>query len=281
MTAINLSVSLGYVAQLTMLIAHYLGLKLPCEIQLPTRNAPHATIRSVITSRPRPLHIATPLSALPASDPQYAMFIEGVCMLAYNIAWICWSQGVQEAAQNVEDMWQPGKNLFRLLLCTPTKNNPAVADMDETTQGGLRTKPQSTNPMFGRINHECARTFLNNAQGTYYMNKLKINLHTFIDRTKFTLLGDSSAAEWDLVEDEGGRDDDPGAQFVSEPKAATPNEATQSGSKRVMSPTPSKSSVATPALVNVNGTNGGVASKRSATNGGTDVSGGWTKLIPR
>ncbi|KAK6332820.1 hypothetical protein TWF696_002842 [Orbilia brochopaga] len=300
----SITVALGHLSHMSVLIASYLGLKLPCEIVLPARDAPLATIRSQRFLRPRPLWTTLPLSQLHSSDSdQYAMFIEGVSMLVYNVAWLCWSQGLEEAAAEIEDVWQPGRNLYRLLLCTPTKHHPALVQWSEaageaisqpagtnisttTAQSGKKAAAQAVNMFLGRVNHCSAHSFLNSPQGLEHMARWKISLNVVIDRTKHLLVSETSNAEWDLIEDE--IEEDPAAKFISELGEFREDER---GGRKSASPQPVKAipvsgggkkgglgipEVGNGSPVTGAGSSPGSAGKRA--NGLSEVSAGWTKI---
>ncbi|KAK6330244.1 hypothetical protein TWF730_004739 [Orbilia blumenaviensis] len=315
----NITVALGHLSHMSVLIATYLGLKLPCEIVLPIRDAPSASIRNPRFNRPRPLSTTQPLPQLHSVDSeQYAMFIEGVSMLVYNVAWLCWSQGLEEAASEIEDVWQPGRNMYRLLLCTPTKHHQALVQWSEATQEAVTAlplaqgkKPQAINMFLGRVNHSSAHSFLNSPAGLQHMARWRITLNNVIDRTKHLLVSETSNAEWDLIENE--IEEDPAAKFISELGEFKEDDnnnnnkgkdglavgsggggggggGSNGGSGGGSSPQPAKAIPISikkggigsiPAVGNGSPSVGSPSSgsgKRSAINGGTEVSAGWTKL---
>ncbi|KAF3927321.1 hypothetical protein ABW21_db0202174 [Orbilia brochopaga] len=290
----NITVALGHLSHMSVLIASYLGLKLPCEIVLPARDAPSAMIRSPRFLRARPLSTTLPLSQLHSSDSdQYAMFIEGVSMLVYDVAWLCWSQGLEEAAAEIEDVWQPGRNLYRLLLCTPTKHHPALVQWSESAGEAISLpqntttsskKAQAVNMFLGRVNHCSAHSFLNSPQGLEHMARWKISLNVVIDRTKHLLVSETSNAEWDLIEDE--IEEDPAAKFISELGEFREDER---GARKSASPQPikaipvsaKKGGLGIPEVGNGSPVTGSSSSPGSAGKRGiglSEVSAGWTKI---
>ncbi|KAF3938408.1 hypothetical protein ABW19_dt0200678 [Dactylella cylindrospora] len=283
----NVSVAFGHLAHILVLIASYLGLKLPCEIVLPARDAPSPTIRNPRFSRARPLSTSLPLPQLHSSDSeQYAMFIEGVSMLVYNVAWLCWAQGLEEAAADITDVWQPGRNLYRLLLCTPTKHHPALVQWSDAANEAVASPlPQQTkkvNMFLGRVNHSSAHSFLNSPAGQQHMARWKVSLKEVIDSTKNLLVSETSNAEWDLIENE--IEEDPAARFISELGEVREDERGLPGSPQPSKAIPisvKKTGIGIPGLGNGSpgvGSPSGSSGKRSAVNGGSEVSAGWTKL---
>lgn len=65
---------------------------------------------------------------LAKEDPStYSLFIEGVVLLAYNIAWACCTQGVPIGDKtSYEDVCNMGRNLYSLLIGNQLTNNPAT-----------------------------------------------------------------------------------------------------------------------------------------------------------
>lgn len=178
-------------------MSHYLGLKLPWEVVLPAPDSPFATIRGVFRERhvsTRPLHLSTTLTTLARDESvTHNKFIEGVAMLAHNVAWLCFSQGLE--ISDADEACAPGHNLWRLLV---PRDTGAMA-----------------NPGFGRASHATANGNLATAPGQVMMSKFKISYKMIADRIRYTLHGDAIVADWDLVpeaERQGGvLPDAPGA----------------------------------------------------------------------
>jgi hypothetical protein len=125
----ELTASLTQLAYLTARVSTYLAVRLPAEITLPHRGYPLPTIFNPQASyssrdvpfpgttpaqsstnspaasrildqrplpRPRPLFVYSTLAKLAKDDPQaYSMFVEGVTFLAWDIAWLCKTQGMR------------------------------------------------------------------------------------------------------------------------------------------------------------------------------------------
>ncbi|KAJ8127157.1 hypothetical protein O1611_g6478 [Lasiodiplodia mahajangana] len=123
-----LSASLSHITHLLFLASHYLAIRLPAEITLPHNDYPRPTIFSLSSSyqhgevafpgsspippdprdrqfanvpSPRPLFIDRPLTTLSKEDPAtYNAFLEAVCLLGYDIVWLCRTQGVPVGDNN-------------------------------------------------------------------------------------------------------------------------------------------------------------------------------------
>ncbi|KAL4940499.1 hypothetical protein BDV06DRAFT_224009 [Aspergillus oleicola] len=226
----HISTSFSYIAHILVLISHYLSLKLPAEITLPHRNYPHATIytpsasylRELYSSTtsspsrdhptpsptPRPLCIENSLPKLAKEDPgTYHLFIEGVTLLAWNVSWLCRSQGLNLWSDSWEDVCDVGKNLWQLLVAPPGQSSTmvrALASDVKRYQNSLKTTIQRTKsfPMIGHYSHGTAHSFLCASEGTHFIKIWKLPTPTkVVDRLKSTLLGEMASAEWELLEE--------------------------------------------------------------------------------
>lgn len=251
--------SLTQIARLLVLTAHYFSLRLPAEITLPHRDYPlptifhlkesytqasadvpfpgitstHSTGTSPSTSRhedeirrprPRPLFINKPLPALSKED--LCMFLEGASLLAYNVAWMCKIQGVSvgspKGITTVEDIFEIGSNLFKVLIGSTPRPSPAVSDTSApltptklvkgqessgTDAGRLAIPPVSS--LIGHFSHGTAHTFLGAAQGADFQRSFKLpNPMKIGDQLKAHVLSEVAGTGWTLVGDDANVDDD-------------------------------------------------------------------------
>ncbi|KAI9835727.1 MAG: hypothetical protein M1819_001905 [Sarea resinae] len=153
----QITTSITNLSHLLILASHYLLLRLPAEITLPHRGYPLPTIFPPSSSylnrdvpfpgsttamqattnpseprtdlrpmpRPRPLYIEKPLPVLAKEDPlAYSLFIEGVTLLAWDIAWLCKTQGLNTSLNTWEDVCPLGRNLWQLLVAPPPPPPP-------------------------------------------------------------------------------------------------------------------------------------------------------------
>lgn len=247
-----ISTSLAHIAHILMLASHYLAIRLPAEITLPHRDYPKPTIFSLASSyrhdelpfpgtvvlpspeprdqnpkqhvpRPRPLYIDRPLLTLAKEDPStYSLFIEGVVLLAYNIAWACCTQGVPIGDKtSYEDVCNMGRNLYNLLIGNQLTNNPAsrfiqpppspdgtdVPGSPEPTRDQLGGNPK---PMMGRYSHGTAHTFLGSADGNEFTRGFKLpNPVKLADRLKKKMLSDADGLDWEMLNDDAWAVDEP------------------------------------------------------------------------
>ncbi|KAL5333220.1 UV radiation resistance protein and autophagy-related subunit 14-domain-containing protein [Aspergillus crustosus] len=239
----HISTSFSFIAHILVLISNYLSLRLPAEITLPHRNYPTPTIYTPTASylpqkvlstpssdqssssptifraadphvpRPRPLCIDKPLPKLAKEDPAtYGLFIEGVTLLAWDVSWLCRSQGLNLGSDSWEDVCDIGKNLWQLLVAPPGQSSTlvrALASRDiqakiKTSKDAPRTTIQRTKsfPMLGHFSHGTAHSFLGASEGSEFIRNWRLPSPTkVVDQLKSTLLGEMASAEWELVEE--------------------------------------------------------------------------------
>ena len=219
-------------------------MRLPAEITLPHKNYPVPTIytpsasyrlrdpndrfdyqssssptasRTVDprthTPRPRPLYIGKSLPRLAKEDPAtYALFLEGATLLAWNVAWLCRTQGINISSDSWEGVCDIGKNLWQLLVAPPAHPSTlmrAFAGRDTQTQmkagkDSPRTTIQRTTSfaMLGHYSHGTAHSFLGASEGVDFMRMWKLPTPTkIVDKLKSNLLGEMASAEWELLEE--------------------------------------------------------------------------------
>lgn len=164
-------------------MAHYLGLKLPNEITLPFRGNPTTTARGQLNNRHmavRPLYADSPLTTMARENmTAHSKLVEGISMLALNIAWLCYSQGLP--ANEVEDASNIGYCMWKLLVA---KDSTAV-----------------TSPSFGRMSHATINGNLTLARHEPVMAGFKLRYNLIADRIRTTLQGETMVADWDMVVD--------------------------------------------------------------------------------
>jgi hypothetical protein len=158
------------------------------------------------------LFIDKPLPTLAKEDaPAYSLFLEGVSLLAYDIAWACCSQGVSFGDKDsYEDVCNMGQNLWRLLIgdqlhrrsveptfpssLTPPTGSPRNESHNEMAN------PKST---LGRWSHGTLHSFLGGAEGTEFVRNFKIVPPLKLaDRLKKRLASEAPMLEWEKIEGE-------------------------------------------------------------------------------
>ncbi|KUJ24323.1 uncharacterized protein LY89DRAFT_572096 [Mollisia scopiformis] len=249
----QISTALSHVVHLLMLSTHYLAVRLPAEITLPHRDYPLPTIFALPSSykhgdvpfpgstptpssnnsptaskhaeqprqpHPRPLFIKKPLPILASEDPSgYGLFLEGVTLLAYDIAWLCKSQGVSVGEEgSFEDVCNIGKNLYNLLIDSRPRPSPASrtpSTQTTPTKGGRDTetdgegKKEPPTSIIGKYSHGTAHSFLGGAEGTDFIRSWKLLKPTSIaDKLKSKLLSEVANAEWEVLDENAWAVDD-------------------------------------------------------------------------
>jgi len=231
----QLSASLGAVAQLLVRIAAYLGIRLPAEITLPHIDYPQPTIFTPASSyqgkkvpfpgstpshsssnspeasrtidarihlpKPRTLSIDRPLGQLSAEDPPaYSSFIEGVSLLAYNVAWLCRTQGMRDSFKSWEDVCSVGRNLHRLLITQETfRRQRADNSLDKDVTPASSTRIRSIAVTFGQLSHATSHSHMNNADNAQHLSGWSISPTKIVDELKGFLLAELQAQEWDVL----------------------------------------------------------------------------------
>ncbi|OBT89782.1 hypothetical protein VE02_01386 [Pseudogymnoascus sp. 03VT05] len=172
------------------------------------------------TPRPRPLFIKTPLPKLAKEDQgAYTTFVEATALLAYDVAWLCKSQGIEistgavskEKGVPFEDMTSLGKNLYNLLIggrappAAPSAAGvPTVASGDTGSEGlGL-----------GRYSHGARHSNLVGKGGEELVRGFRLlGPVKMADRLRRDLLAEVVGSGWEMVEeDEGEEGADKGAK---------------------------------------------------------------------
>ncbi|KAJ5099109.1 UV radiation resistance protein and autophagy-related subunit 14-domain-containing protein [Penicillium argentinense] len=243
--AAEISASFANVAQLLVLVSHYLSLRLPAEITLPHRDyatptifAPSSsydlremadkvspshpstpspvasrTAESRVQSRPRPLSIDKSLQILAKEDPgTYALFLEGAALLAWDVAWLCRTQGININSDSWEEICDIGKSMYQFLVAPPAQPaslTRAFASRDmQTKVKHTKDSPQTTIqrrksfPILGHYSHATVHSFLAASEGSEFVRTWKLPTPTKIaDKLKATLLGEMASAEWELLEE--------------------------------------------------------------------------------
>lgn len=232
------------VAQLLVLVSHYLSLKLPAEITLPHRDYPTPTIylpassydsRGVARktraqssppsqnasrpgdprrqSRPRPLFIDKELPQLAKDDPsKYVLFLEGATLLAWDVAWLCRTQGINLTSDSWEEVCNIGKTMYQLLVAPPAQPSSLMRTFaSRDVQSKIKPNkdsPQTTIqrrksfPMLGHYSHGTVHSFLAASEGSEYVRSWKLPTPTrIVDKLKANFLGEMTSAEWELLEE--------------------------------------------------------------------------------
>jgi hypothetical protein len=218
------------VARLLNLCAHYLSVRLPGEILLPHEDFPRPAImlekvsykfsdlafptlsssRTLSPSasrtldehqpRPRPLWIDRPLAQLCKEDNKtYSLYIEAITMIAYDIAWLCRTQGI-DTINTFEDTCHVGRNLWQLLVHQGRRRPPL--DRKISALSGRSGQDSRNTGSLGVFSHATVLNNLASPEGAEFMKDFRLSGPSRLaDKLKNTLLGEVSGAEWELLEE--------------------------------------------------------------------------------
>ncbi|KAH7375699.1 UV radiation resistance protein and autophagy-related subunit 14-domain-containing protein [Plectosphaerella cucumerina] len=247
----QLSTSLANVAHIVSLASHYLSIRLPAELTLPHRDYPRPTVFTLSSSyghepvpfpgslhfsaetrdttkhhpKPRPLFVDKPLATLAKEDPaMYSLFLEGVTHLAYNVAWLCTSQGVSVGDKfSFDDVCRMGRNLYNLLIA---QNHAAqAAKVFAANENQDPGDVPNVTTLMGRYSHGSAHSFLAGSEGAEFVRNFKLLSPVKVaDKLKKKLQSEVAIPEWEVLEEDewaGIGQDEP---VVEQGKSKSPNQ---------------------------------------------------------
>ncbi|KAI1152678.1 hypothetical protein F4825DRAFT_418042 [Nemania diffusa] len=239
-----ISASLSHITHLLFLASHYLAIRLPAEITLPHNDYPRPTIFSLTSSyqhgevgfpgsspippdprdrqfanipSPRPLFIDKSLPTLAKEDPAtYNAFLEAVCLLSYDIVWLCRTQGVPvgDNTSHFDAFAGIGRNLYNLLINSSLQRNPQqiadnVGNQIAVVEGGEPTELGKAAPRMGLYSHGSGHTFLGSAAGNDLTRNFKLpHPAKLTDKLKSKLNHGNPIPEWEVLEDDAWAPDD-------------------------------------------------------------------------
>lgn len=258
MRCTDLTAALGNTTRLVFLCAFYLGIRLPAEITLPHRDYPLPTINTPLTSylgqrvvfpgsgsslsapgsptasrmdlslspKPRPLYIGTDdhhelVAQFAKKEPlAFSYFLEGISLLAWDVAWLSRTQGFVAGTETWEDICGIGRNLYQMILAPPQSaatfrilTQREVQNRHRRSQSTSPPVPETTFPpgRLGSHSHDSAHSFLGAASSSVDnpSRNWRLNQYAMIsDPLKKHLLTEMNNAEWELLEeqewDDGG-----------------------------------------------------------------------------
>ena len=162
------------------------------------------------------------LSALAKEDPiAYALFVEGITLLAWDVAWVCKTQGMDVGGFSWEEVCAMGKNLWQLLIAPspgiklphalpgprmpPISESPSKPTQSRTPSGVSETpteEPKASAAALGHFSHGTAHSFLGAAVGTEHMRGWRLQSPIkVIEKVKAMLLSERTGAEWEILEE--------------------------------------------------------------------------------
>lgn len=205
------------------------------SIPFTTKSSPSSANSSRFSAhtlpRARPLYLDKPLHVLAKDDRLgHTLFLEGIGLLAYNIAWACCSQGVPMGDKtSFEDMFSIGRNLYNLLIGNQLPSNPAgrvfsaspAMSPSSNTRGTAGNSNNSNAKSGGNESVANGKTSIpasiglssHGATHTYLSDKTVqnfkiLNPNRLADRLRTKLSSDSTMPDWEVLEDDAWAVDD-------------------------------------------------------------------------
>ncbi|KAK5092095.1 hypothetical protein LTR70_005060 [Exophiala xenobiotica] len=157
------------------------------------------------------------------SEPQaFNIFIEGIALLAWDVAWLCRTQGYTAGTNSWEEICNVGKNLHQLLIANPQAPSIARIQSDRNVLKRPGQSRKSSSPSYdirnestGKLGQNTDLSAASQAAKAYQSENLR--LWAFLSwqavalSLRKTLLTEITSAEWELLQDEEW--DDGGEQF--------------------------------------------------------------------
>lgn len=135
----------------------------------------------------------------------YASFVEGISFLAWDIAWLCKTQGMNVGGSSWEEVCSMGKNLWHLLLAPPSRPIVKRESSSKSPQQVLYTSnplpAAEDTPALGHFSHGTVYGFLASASGAEHMRDWRLQSPVkIIEKVKNMLLAERTGAEWEILE---------------------------------------------------------------------------------
>ncbi|KAK3116401.1 hypothetical protein LTR53_003265 [Teratosphaeriaceae sp. CCFEE 6253] len=160
--------------------------------------------KQIDRKRPRSLNLSCPLPQLQKENPKaFEMFIEGAAHLAYDVAWLCKSQGT-DAITSFEDVCAIGKNLYTLFLAQDHARPPLSQNISSAAPKSDRSRPSTVAPAIrlGAYSHASASCSLHSAAAIEHFRSWRVpQIRQLADGLKAYLVNEISGAEWDFMTD--------------------------------------------------------------------------------
>ena len=256
----DLTAVLGSVAHLVLLVAFYLGVRLPAEVTMQSRDHPLPTVSTPYASykgnrqefpgfgsamslpsspsasrhdlsasiRPRPLFAGSDnrderIVNFQKNEPQsFNLFVEGITLLAWDVAWLCRSQGFIAGTNSWEEICNMGRNLHQLLIANPQAPSIARIQSDRHLQKRPGQSRKSSSPLHEARHEAVAKLGQNSdlsaasqaskvSQSESFRSWAFLSWQAVALQLRKTLLTEITSAEWELLQDEEW--DDGGEQF--------------------------------------------------------------------
>lgn len=212
------------VCRLVALWTHYLVIGTPAQMIMPRNDFPHPSIFPEKYSykhkdqpqaegtgsptasrlvqlggyRPRPLHLDLPLSRLAKEELKaFGLYVEGITLLAWNVAWLCKSQGIT-AINTFDDVCDIGRNLWLFYKAAEARATDALD----------RKNNKIGSSAFGVMSHGTVLNALAGHKGASLMQSGRLlQPHRLMDKLRSFLLTELTGLEWDVLSEHDYEDD--------------------------------------------------------------------------
>jgi hypothetical protein len=143
-----------------------------------------------------------PLAKLAKDDPkQYAYFVEGVTLLAWNIAWLCKTQGMSGFDSDM-DICSLGRNMWNLLLSDRLDTSLMTSEVSAKAPNGKQLPSDNYPIRFGQLSHGTARSFLSSTDGRNIMKDWHLQSPMrSVSKIRQFLDNELQKAEWEVLQE--------------------------------------------------------------------------------
>jgi hypothetical protein len=131
------------------------------------------------------------------------LFIEGVSLLAYDLAWLCRTQGAG-TLNAFEEICDLGRNLFQLFPSKDGKGRPILNRNISSATGKTERSVvdvEDGKPRLGSWSHGSSQNSLAAPQSEDQLPEWKLSITKFVDQLKSYLRNEAARAEWDIITD--------------------------------------------------------------------------------
>lgn len=157
-----------------------------------------------MTPRKRVLWIEKPLPQLASEDNQaYSLYLDAIILLAWNVAWVAKTQGIDVGGKGWEDICAVGKNMWDLFsgdLQESKKKDQSATRAISNLQQQETDLPSQPNG----FSQASAHSFLNSAGpggGAEYLKAWRYSVPTrIIETIKSALMNERMGADWEVLE---------------------------------------------------------------------------------
>jgi pyruvate/2-oxoglutarate dehydrogenase complex dihydrolipoamide acyltransferase (E2) component len=164
------------------------------------------------SGRPRLLFVRKPIGALVKGDTVlFNSFVEGVALLAFDIAWACASQGiavVRSEKTAFDDVCQIGRNLW-MLLHGDAAPDIVSAEAERSSAAGAAAAAAAAPPEIkrgARFSHGTANAFLGSAVASEMVRMFRVPSPLNVAEELRSRLLSECMTDWEVVDDGWGQD---------------------------------------------------------------------------